>query len=51
VNRVLQRFLVRDQEGWLSQESTDDLEHLEKHRVWVVDALDGRREFVAGIPE
>jgi len=51
VNRVLHQFLLRDQEGWLSEESSDDLERLNKHRVWVVDPLDGTREFIAGIPE
>lgn len=51
VNRLLQQFLLRDQEGWLSEESTDDLERLNKRRVWVVDPLDGTREFIAGIPE
>ena len=51
VNRVLQRSLLRDQEGWLSEEDPDDLERLKKHRVWVVDPLDGTREFVAGVPE
>jgi len=51
VNRVLRRVLVRDGEGWLSEESVDDLRRLKKHRVWVVDPLDGTREFVAGVPE
>jgi myo-inositol-1(or 4)-monophosphatase len=51
VNRALHEFLQRDQEGWLSEEDTDDLERLKKQRVWVVDPLDGTREFVAGIPE
>jgi len=51
VNRALREFLVRDRDGWLSEESTDDLDRLEKHRVWVVDPLDGTREFVAGNPE
>ena len=51
VNRVLQESLQRDQEGWLSEESTDNLKRLKMHRVWVVDPLDGTREFVAGIPE
>lgn len=50
-NRVLRDALVRDSEGWLSEESTDDLTRLEKQRVWVVDPLDGTRELVAGIPE
>jgi myo-inositol-1(or 4)-monophosphatase len=50
-NRILRRTLVRDGEGWLSEESVDDLARLEKERIWVVDPLDGTREFVAGIPE
>ena len=29
----------------------DDLIRLERRRVWVVDPLDGTREFVTGIPE
>jgi myo-inositol-1(or 4)-monophosphatase len=50
-NRVLHDSLLRDHEGWLSEESVDDLSRLGKHRVWVVDPLDGTNEFVAGIPE
>jgi myo-inositol-1(or 4)-monophosphatase len=50
-NRVLREALQRDGEGWLSEESTDDLARLKYERVWVVDPLDGTREFVAGIPE
>ena len=43
--------LLREGEGWLSEESVDDLWRLEKKSVWVVDPLDGTREFVQGIPE
>ncbi|MFY9527429.1 MAG: 3'(2'),5'-bisphosphate nucleotidase CysQ [Candidatus Acidiferrales bacterium] len=50
-NNVLRDVLVRDGEGWLSEESADDLTRLEKTRVWVVDPIDGTREFVAGVPE
>jgi myo-inositol-1(or 4)-monophosphatase len=50
-NGVLSDILVRDGEGWLSEESADDLTRLKKARVWVVDPIDGTREFVAGIPE
>ncbi len=50
-NRVIQQVLLRDGEGWLSEESGEDATRLEKRRVWVVDPLDGTREFVAGIPE
>ena len=51
VDAVLRRELLREGEGWLSEESVDDFSRLEKSRVWVVDPLDGTREFVAGIPE
>ncbi|HEV2424966.1 MAG TPA: 3'(2'),5'-bisphosphate nucleotidase CysQ [Terriglobia bacterium] len=50
-DRVLREILVRDGEGWLSEESVDDPGRLERERVWVVDPLDGTREFVQGIPE
>jgi myo-inositol-1(or 4)-monophosphatase len=51
VNDLLRKILPRDGEGWLSEETTDDLSRLETQRVWVVDPLDGTKEFVAGIPE
>ena len=50
-NRILRSVLVRDGEGWLSEESVDDFTRLDKERIWVVDPLDGTREFLAGIPE
>jgi len=51
VNRVLHETLLRDGEGWLSEESVDDRSRLSKDRIWIVDPLDGTREFVSGIPE
>ncbi len=51
VNHKLQEVLLREGEGWFSEESADDLSRLKKDRVWIVDPLDGTREFVAGIPE
>lgn len=51
VDAVLKKELLRSGEGWLSEESADDLSRLQKERVWVVDPLDGTREFVEGIPE
>lgn len=50
-NRVLYESLVRPTEGWLSEETVDDLGRLSQQRIWVVDPLDGTSEFVAGIPE
>lgn len=37
--------------GWLSEETADNAERLERRLVWVVDPLDGTKEFVMGIPE
>ena len=51
VNERLHNLLPRDGEAWLSEETIDDLDRLGKSRVWVVDPLDGTREFVARIPE
>src|SRR2546426_527124 len=51
VNQLLFQSLPRRDEGWLSEETADDLGRLHKRRVWVVDPLDGTREFIAGIPE
>src|SRR5215472_4340826 len=51
LDAVLRQNLLRDGEGWLSEESADDMSRLSKSRVWVVDPLDGTREFVQGIPE
>src|SRR5690242_1391440 len=50
LDAVLRKHLLRAGEGWLSEESADDLSRLNHERVWVVDPLDGTREFVAGIP-
>lgn len=51
VDEVLRRLLPVAGEGWLSEETVDDRSRLDKSRVWVVDPLDGTREFVEGIPE
>lgn len=34
-------------DGILSEESQDDLSRLEKNRVWIIDPLDGTKEFIA----
>src|ERR1700689_1254596 len=51
LDAVLRKELLREGEGWLSEESVDDPIRLQPSRVWVVDPLDGTREFVKGIPE
>lgn len=51
VDRLLRDLLHRDGEGWLSEETADDPARLDRSRVWIVDPLDGTKEFVGGIPE
>ncbi len=51
VDTLLKELLPREGEGWLSEETADDPGRLERERVWIVDPLDGTREFVAGIPQ
>src|SRR5580692_661017 len=51
LDAVLRQNLLREGEGWLSEETADNPSRLGKERVWIVDPLDGTREFVKGIPE
>ncbi len=37
--------------GWLSEETADDGDRLVRQRVWIVDPLDGTKEFIKGVPE
>ena len=37
--------------GWLSEETVDNDDRLKCRRVWIVDPLDGTKEFINGIPE
>lgn len=34
--------------GWLSEETVDDAERLASSRVWVVDPIDGTRDYIRG---
>ena len=38
-------------DGILSEEEPDTGERLRKERVWIIDPLDGTKEFVMGLPE
>lgn len=51
VDALLRSTLVRDGDGWLSEETLDDPQRLDRARVWTVDPLDGTREYITGIPE
>lgn len=46
ISRVLAQH--RPDDGFLSEEAHDDLERLKKDRVWIVDPLDGTKEFATG---
>ncbi len=39
----------RPEYGWLSEETADSFERLKKSKVWIVDPLDGTKEFIAGV--
>jgi myo-inositol-1(or 4)-monophosphatase len=41
---------ARPDYGWLSEETIDSPERLDKERTWVVDPLDGTKEFIEGVP-
>ncbi len=51
VNDVLRQFLPEPGDGWLSEETVDDAFRLDCDRVWIVDPVDGTREFIMGLPE
>lgn len=52
-NRILRETLLGNfpDYGWLSEETCDHPERLTKKRVWIVDPIDGTKEFISGIPE
>ena len=51
IDAVLKATLPQPGEGWLSEETIDDPSRLGRPRTWIVDPLDGTKEFVQGIPE
>lgn len=52
-DRALKEFLHTPfpHYGWLSEETADSAARLKCSRVWIVDPLDGTKEFIKGIPE
>ena len=46
ITRVISQH--RPEDGLLSEEAADDLSRLKKERVWIVDPLDGTKEFATG---
>ncbi|CAN5209807.1 3'(2'),5'-bisphosphate nucleotidase CysQ [soil metagenome] len=51
-NDMLREALGRidPEAGWFSEETSDSAERLMRSRVWVVDPIDGTRDFVRGRP-
>ncbi|HSC69714.1 MAG TPA: inositol monophosphatase family protein, partial [Candidatus Methylomirabilis sp.] len=52
-NQCIQRHLRNAfrEDGWLSEETADSTDRLHQSRVWVVDPLDGTKEFLQRVPE
>jgi len=52
-NRKIQEIILGryPEDGWLSEEDKDNAQRLRANRVWVVDPIDGTKEFIAGIPQ
>lgn len=52
-NRTIRRIITAEfpKDGWLSEETADSGDRLARERVWIVDPLDGTKEFIQGIPE
>ena len=52
-NRRIQEIIRQryPKDGWLSEEDKDDTSRLRAARVWVIDPIDGTKEFIAGVPQ
>lgn len=52
-NRVLHETLLGafPEAGWLSEESADNAARLQRDYVWIIDPIDGTREFIQGLDE
>ena len=52
-NDILKEQLLAHwpQAGWLSEESVDDAARLSSKEVWIIDPIDGTKEYAHGIPE
>lgn len=53
VNEILRTRLMQHfpDDGWLSEENVDDKARLLCERVWMVDPIDGTKEFANEVPE
>ena len=51
-NNIIKEILINNDTsfGWLSEETVDSQERIKKENVWVVDPIDGTKEFIEGVP-
>lgn len=52
-NRIIREMIsgAFPRDGWLSEEDQDNAKRLALSRVWVVDPIDGTKEFIEGVPQ
>src|SRR5215470_2512 len=52
-NRKIQEIIQRKfpADGWLSEEDQDSSHRLGLSRIWVIDPIDGTKEFIEGVPQ
>ncbi len=52
-NRKLKQVILGafPQDGWLSEETIDSSDRLSCPRTWIIDPLDGTKEFIGRLPE
>jgi myo-inositol-1(or 4)-monophosphatase len=52
-NRIIREAIAEafPGDGWLSEEDQDNADRLTRSRIWVVDPIDGTKEFIEGVPQ
>ena len=52
-NRIIREKIQKNfpEDGWLSEEDHDNHERLARSRIWIVDPIDGTKEFIEGVSE
>ncbi|MEC9258608.1 MAG: 3'(2'),5'-bisphosphate nucleotidase CysQ [Candidatus Poribacteria bacterium] len=52
-NKEIQEIIMDNfpDDGWLSEETKDSSERLTKPRVWIIDPIDGTKEFIEGLSQ
>ena len=52
-NKVIKDILFQSDSscGWLSEETVDSDDRLANDYVWIVDPIDGTKEFIEGVPQ